>query len=52
MPWSLAGFPAVSIPPGLVSGLPVGLQCVGTAGADGQLLSWAGAMAAALDRGD
>jgi Asp-tRNA(Asn)/Glu-tRNA(Gln) amidotransferase A subunit family amidase len=52
MPWSLAGVPAVSIPAGLVGGLPVGLQCVGAAGADEQLVSWAAAMAAALDRGD
>ncbi len=52
MPWSLAGLPAVSVPAGLVDGLPVGLQCVGAAGADEQLLSWAAAIAAALDRGD
>jgi Asp-tRNA(Asn)/Glu-tRNA(Gln) amidotransferase A subunit family amidase len=52
MPWSLAGLPAVSIPAGLVGRLPVGLQCVGAAGADEQLLSWAAAIAAALDQGN
>ncbi|HEY7325471.1 MAG TPA: amidase [Streptosporangiaceae bacterium] len=52
MPWSLAGLPAVSIPAGRVGGLPVGLQCVGAAGADEHVLSWAAAIAAALDRGD
>jgi Asp-tRNA(Asn)/Glu-tRNA(Gln) amidotransferase A subunit family amidase len=52
MPWSLAGLPAVSVPAGLVGGLPVGLQCVGAAGTDEQLLLWAAAIAAALDRGD
>jgi len=52
MPWSLAGLPAVSIPAGLLGGLPVGLQCVGSAGADEQLLSWAAGIAAALDQRD
>jgi Asp-tRNA(Asn)/Glu-tRNA(Gln) amidotransferase A subunit family amidase len=48
VPWSLAGFPAVSIPSGLVDGLPVGLQCVGPFGADERLLAAAGAIEAAL----
>jgi Asp-tRNA(Asn)/Glu-tRNA(Gln) amidotransferase A subunit family amidase len=52
MPWSLAGLPAVSIPAGQVRGLPVGLQCVGAAGHDEELLAWAAAIAAALDQGD
>jgi Asp-tRNA(Asn)/Glu-tRNA(Gln) amidotransferase A subunit family amidase len=52
MPWSLAGLPAVSIPAGLVGGMPVGLQCVGSAGADEELLSWTAAIAAALDQDD
>lgn len=51
MPWSLAGLPAVSVPAGLAGMLPLGLQCVGAAGADEQLLEWASAIAAALDRG-
>lgn len=37
-PWSLAGFPVVTIPVGLVEGLPVGLQFVGRPGADAALL--------------
>jgi Asp-tRNA(Asn)/Glu-tRNA(Gln) amidotransferase A subunit family amidase len=50
VPWSVAGLPAVSLPSGLVDGLPVGLQCVGPAGDDERLLAAAAAVAAALAR--
>jgi Asp-tRNA(Asn)/Glu-tRNA(Gln) amidotransferase A subunit family amidase len=48
VPWSLAGLPAVSLPAGLVAGLPVGLQCAGSAGADEQLLRAAALIETAL----
>jgi Asp-tRNA(Asn)/Glu-tRNA(Gln) amidotransferase A subunit family amidase len=48
VPWSLAGLPAVSLPAGLVAGLPVGVQCVGHQGGDEQLLARAGQVEAAL----
>ena len=41
VPWSLAGFPAVSLPAGEFGGLPVGLQCVGRPGQDELLLALA-----------
>ncbi|MDI9259956.1 amidase [Alicyclobacillus sendaiensis] len=37
-PWNLSGAPAISIPAGQVSGLPMGLQIVGKPNADGRLL--------------
>ncbi|MFD0256760.1 amidase [Kitasatospora indigofera] len=47
VPWSYAGLPAVSLPAGTgTDGLPLGLQCVGAAGADERLL----ALAARLER--
>jgi Asp-tRNA(Asn)/Glu-tRNA(Gln) amidotransferase A subunit family amidase len=46
MPWSHVGFPALNLPAGRVSGLPVGLQCVARPGADEQLLAWAVELAA------
>ena len=46
---SLAACPAVSIPMGLVDGLPVGMQFVGPPGSDLRLLELASVCAAALD---
>jgi len=46
---NLAGCPAVTIPMGLVDGLPVGLQFMGPPGADLRLLELAEVCAAALD---
>jgi aspartyl-tRNA(Asn)/glutamyl-tRNA(Gln) amidotransferase subunit A len=36
--WSVTGMPALSIPAGLVDGLPVGLQLVAPAGGEDLLL--------------
>ncbi|WP_020657894.1 amidase [Amycolatopsis benzoatilytica] len=40
-PWSVLGLPAVSVPAGLLDGLPAGLQLVGPPGSERQLLSLA-----------
>ncbi|MET9019399.1 amidase [Actinopolymorpha sp. NPDC004070] len=48
LPWTQARLPSVSVPAGLVDGLPVGLQCVGRPGADETLLAWARRLAAAM----
>ncbi len=46
-PWSLAGLPALSVPCGLVDGLPAGLALVGRPGGDAAVLSAAHAIDAA-----
>jgi Asp-tRNA(Asn)/Glu-tRNA(Gln) amidotransferase A subunit family amidase len=38
-PWSYAGLPTVTIPCGLVAGMPCGLQLIGRAGSDHELLA-------------
>jgi aspartyl-tRNA(Asn)/glutamyl-tRNA(Gln) amidotransferase subunit A len=38
-PWSVVGLPAITVPIGLVEGLPVGLQLVGPGGSEALLLS-------------
>ncbi|MFD3512133.1 amidase [Streptomyces sp. NPDC058657] len=49
LPWSNAGLPSVSLPAGRAgNGLPLGVQCVAAAGADEQLLAWAGELEAVL----
>lgn len=40
-PTAVAGYPAVTVPSGLVAGLPVGIMFVGTAGTDAALCSYA-----------
>ena len=47
-PWSLAGLPALTLPAGLVAGLPVGLQVVAATSTDEMLLAWATGLEAAL----
>ena len=48
IPWSMAGLPALTLPAGLVAGLPVGLQCVAAVGADERLLYWAAGLESVL----
>jgi Asp-tRNA(Asn)/Glu-tRNA(Gln) amidotransferase A subunit family amidase len=39
LPWTHSGMPAATLPAGLSGGLPLGLQCVGRANADEELLA-------------
>jgi Asp-tRNA(Asn)/Glu-tRNA(Gln) amidotransferase A subunit family amidase len=39
IPWTLCGLPALTLPSGLIGGLPVGVQLVGPAHRDGMLLA-------------
>ena len=48
---SLAGLPALSLPAGLSSGLPVGAQLIAPAFGESRMLAVAGALEAALDAG-
>jgi aspartyl-tRNA(Asn)/glutamyl-tRNA(Gln) amidotransferase subunit A len=47
IPWSLVGFPALSVPCGEVDGLPVGLQLVAAPGGEERLISLGAALEAA-----
>ena len=38
IPWSLVGFPAISVPVGTIEGLPVGIQLVAPPGGEARLV--------------
>ncbi|GAA2070129.1 amidase [Streptomyces albiaxialis] len=49
LPWSWAGWPALSLPAGRAAdGLPLGLQCAARPGHDEALLAWAGRLRTSL----
>ncbi|MFG3254855.1 amidase [Streptomyces sp. NPDC048172] len=49
LPWSFAGWPALSLPAGhAADGMPLGLQCAARAGSDEALLAWAGRLRTSL----
>lgn len=51
LPWTQAGFPAISLPAGKNgAGLPLGLQVVANAGADETLLAWAQELESTLNQ--
>jgi Asp-tRNA(Asn)/Glu-tRNA(Gln) amidotransferase A subunit family amidase len=47
---NLTGVPAISLPAGLVAGMPVALQLIGPWGSDARLLDAADALERATDR--
>jgi aspartyl-tRNA(Asn)/glutamyl-tRNA(Gln) amidotransferase subunit A len=51
-PWSMTGLPSLSIPAGLVDGLPVGLQLVAPAGREDLLLHVAAQLEGSLEQRD
>jgi Asp-tRNA(Asn)/Glu-tRNA(Gln) amidotransferase A subunit family amidase len=48
LPWTHAGVPALTLPHGSASGLPLGLQLCARFGADEDLLDWAEQLEALL----
>ncbi len=46
LPWTYAGLPALTVPAGVLDGLPLGLQLIGRWYEDEHLLAWAGPLAA------
>src|SRR5262249_13279989 len=50
VPWSLSGFPSITVPCGLTSGLPLGVQLVSGPFTEGALLAAAAWCEDALDR--
>jgi aspartyl-tRNA(Asn)/glutamyl-tRNA(Gln) amidotransferase subunit A len=48
IPWSLVGFPALSVPCGAVDGLPVGLQLVAAPGGEERLVALGAALESAM----
>ena len=46
LPWTYAGLPVLTVPAGVLDGLPLGLQLIGRWYEDERLLAWAGPLAA------
>lgn len=49
LPWTQAGVPTLSLPAGVVSGLPLGLQVAGRESADEELVAWGMELEKALE---